>query len=192
MSPLSPLDRLVDPAEPRQSGSSPSQHPSDPDGDRSPAQSGENSPHSKHCDCSVSRVEAVRVRKKFFRSNSACGPTRHRGGAVRASASGHASLVILVQRAQERRERSDVFFLQQDAGKFGRGVAYLAFAGQAGHADVKLDHFFECVFPPVVQIRPGKGETAQTRSFEEGDGARQKDVIGLRTRVPVEQATERR
>src|SRR5262245_29486399 len=50
LSPLSPLDRLVDQAEPPQSGSSQSQHVSDPDGDKSPAQSGDKSPHSKKWD----------------------------------------------------------------------------------------------------------------------------------------------
>src|SRR5262245_55578341 len=53
MSPLSPLDRLGDQAEPPHSGSSQSQHVSDPDGDKSPAQSGYKSPHSKKWDASA-------------------------------------------------------------------------------------------------------------------------------------------
>src|SRR5262245_31381442 len=50
LSPLSPLDRLGDQAEPPHSGSSQAQHVSDPDGDKSPAQSGDKSPHSKKWD----------------------------------------------------------------------------------------------------------------------------------------------
>src|SRR5262245_40750525 len=61
LSPLSPLDRLGDLAEPPHSGSSQSQHVSDPDGDKSPAQSGDKSPHSKKWNAPPSGRPAHRI-----------------------------------------------------------------------------------------------------------------------------------